>query len=329
MPPGSLRSPTPEGARPPWGGPAAGGVALIGYGEVGRILAEDLRAADVAVTAFDLKLHAEAGEPLREHALLHGVALVDSHIEAVRNTGLVVSAVTASQAVPVAAACAPGLAAEAFFLDLNSASPGAKIRAAELVNAAGGRYVEGAVMTSIPPYRIEVPLLLGGPDAAALLPHLEALGFAPRLASPRFGVASATKMCRSVMIKGLEAMVIESFTTARHHGVEDAVIASLHETFPGIDWEKQAAYFFQRVIEHGRRRSEEVREVAQTVREAGLTPWSADGTAERQAWVADLADSGVFGERGSPEFARSGDWRQEADRILSNAADRAQARNEG
>ena len=129
---------------------------------------------------------------------------------------------------------------------------------------------------------------------------LAALGFAPRVASDRLGVASATKMCRSVMIKGLEAMVIESFTTARHYGVEDAVIASLHETFPGIDWEKQAAYFFQRVIEHGRRRSEEVREVAETVREAGLTPWSAAGTAERQAWVADLADAGVFGARGTP-----------------------------
>jgi len=307
-------------------------VALIGYGEVGRILAEDLRAADVAVTAFDLKLHAEAGEPMREHALLHGVVLVDSHVEAVRRAGLVVSAVTASQAVPVAASCAPGLAADAFFLDFNSASPGAKIRAAGLVNDAGGRYVEGAVMTSIPPYRIRVPLLLGGPDAAALLPHLEALGFAPRLASARLGVASATKMCRSVMIKGLEAMVIESFTAARHYGVEDAVIASLRETFPGIDWEQQASYFFQRVIEHGRRRSEEVREVAETVREAGLTPWSADGTAERQAWVADLADAGVFGERGRPDFARSADWRQEADRILAsvaNVADPAPARNAG
>jgi hypothetical protein len=131
-------------------------------------------------------------------------------------------------------------------------------------------------------------------------------------------VVSATKMCRSVMIKGLEAMVIESLTTARHYGVEDAVIASLVETFPGIDSEKQAAYFFQRVIEHGRRRSEEVREVAETVRDAGLTPWSASGTAERQAWVADGADMGGFGEKGTPEFARSLDWRVEADRMLAH-----------
>jgi len=119
------------------------------------------------------------------------------------------------------------------------------------------------------------------------------------------------------MIKGLEAMVIESFTAARHYGVEDALVASLKETFPGIDWERQAAYFFQRVIEHGRRRAEEMREAAQTVREAGLAPCSAQGTAQRQAWVADLVEAGVFGERGTEGFARSADWRVEADRLLA------------
>jgi len=292
-------------------------VGLVGYGEVGRILAEDLRERDVRVSAYDLKLDGSAGAPMREHAERHGVALAASHAALARDAELIVSAVTASQAVPVAEACAPAIGAGALFLDVNSASPGAKIRAAGLVEAAGGRYVEGAVMTSIPPYRIRVPLLLGGPHAADAAPALEALGFAPKVASDRLGVASATKMCRSVMIKGLEAMVIESFTAARAYGVEDAVLASLKETFPGIDWERQGAYFFQRVIEHGRRRSEEVREVAETVREVGLTPWSASGTAERQAWIADLADAGLFGARGTKEFARSTDWRTEADRILA------------
>ena len=294
-------------------------VGLVGYGEVGRILAEDLRAQGVAVAAWDLKLASPASAaPLRDHAGQHGVVLAASAADLAAGSDCIVSAVTASQAVPVATDCAPAIRPGAYFLDFNSASPGAKRRAAALVDGAGGRYVEGAVMTSIPPYRIRVPLLLGGTSAATLAPLLNALGFAARVASEQLGVASATKMCRSVMIKGLEAMVIESFTTARFHGVEDAVLASLHETFPGIDWEKQGAYFFQRVIEHGRRRSEEVREVAETVREAGLTPWSASGTAERQGWVADLGDAGLFGTRGAPGFARSADWRTEADRILAH-----------
>ena len=294
--------------------------ALIGYGEVGRILAEDLRAQGVAVGAFDLKLNSEAGAPLREHAARHGVVLAKSHADAVRGAELVISAVTASQTGAVAMACAPAISSNAFFLDFNSASPGAKAEAAQHINAAGGRYVEGAVMTLISGYRIQVPLLLSGEHGAALLPHITALGFSAKVASSKLGVASATKLCRSVMIKGLEVMLIESLTTARHYGVEDAVIASLYETYPGVDWQKQATHAFQRVIEHGRRRGEKMQEAARTVRDAGLAPLSAAGTAQRDTWMAEQGDAGVFGTRGAPGFARSDDWRVEADRLLHSSA---------
>jgi len=293
-------------------------VGLVGYGEVGRILAEDLRKDGVRVLAYDIKLDGVLAKPLQDHAAGIGVTVAASHADLAAQADFIVSAVTASQAVAVARACAGAIKQGAWFLDFNSASPGAKQRAAAVIDGAGGRYVEGAVMTSVPPYRIKVPLLLGGAGARELAPLLVELGFKAKVASDQLGVSSAVKMCRSIMIKGMEAMVIEAFTTARAYGVEDAVLASLAETFPGINWEKQGAYFFQRVIEHGRRRAEEVREVAETVRETGLTPWSAQGTAERQAWVADLADAGLFGTKGETEFACSADWRVEADRILAS-----------
>ena len=306
---------------------ALGTVGLIGYGEVGRILAADLRGRGVPVVAYDIKLDTDeaSGRPLRAHAAGHDVALLADHGAVASAADLVVSAVTADQDFAVAEASAPGVGGGTFFLDLNSASPGAKGKAATVIDAAGGRYVEGAVMTSIPPYRSAVPLLLGGPHARDLEAPLRALGFTgASFYDERLGVASATKMCRSVMIKGLEAMVIESFTAARAYGVEDAVLASLKETFPGVDWEAEGTYFFQRVIEHGRRRSEEVWEVAETVRDVGLEPFSATATARRQAWVADLADAGVFGREGSG-FARSPDWRTEADRILAHVMSAATA----
>jgi 3-hydroxyisobutyrate dehydrogenase len=291
-------------------------IALIGYGEVGKTLAEDLRAGGQAVRAFDLKLGISAGAAMTEHAAKHGVELAASHAEAAQGADLVISAVTASQTLAVAQAVSAGMDTGAFYLDFNSASPGAKREASVPVNAAGGRYVEGAVMTHISGARIAVPLLLGGPHAQALLPLLKDLGFAPRVASERLGVASATKLSRSVLIKGLEVMLIESLTTARHYGVEDAVIESFYETYPGVDWHKQATYAFQRVIEHGRRRGEEMKEAARTVRDAGLKPMSAAGTAERDSWMAEQGDAGLFGTRGEPGFACSADWRIEADRIL-------------
>ena len=295
-------------------------IGLVGYGEVGRILAEDLHELGVArLVAHDIKLAvASAGaSEMRAHAAKHGVKLSDSHRALADECELIVSAVTANQAVAVAQACAPAVKFGAWFLDLNSASPNAKKRAAGFIDDAGGVYVEGAVMTSLPPYRIGVPLLIGGTRANELRPKLTMLGFDAKVVSRKLGVASATKMCRSVMIKGLEAMVIESFTAARAYGVENQVLASLKETFPGVDWEQQGAYFFQRAIRHGRRRAEEMHEVAATVRDVGLKPWSAAGTAQRQAWVADQADAGLFGAKASRGFGKSSDWRAEADRILN------------
>ena len=75
-----------------------------------------------------------------------------------------------------------------------------------------------------------------------------------------------------MMIKGLEALVIESYTTARKYGVEDHVLPTLAETFPSIDWQQTGAYFFSRVVQHGKRRAEEMRESANTVKEAGFEP---------------------------------------------------------
>jgi 3-hydroxyisobutyrate dehydrogenase-like beta-hydroxyacid dehydrogenase len=93
-------------------------------------------------------------------------------------------------------------------------------------------------------------------------------------------------MCRSVMIKGLEALVIESYATARAYGVEDHVLPTLQETFPSIDWSQQGAYFFSRVVQHGKRRAEEMREAANTVREAGFDPrsWPAPSPTSSNGW---------------------------------------------
>ncbi|MFZ3219895.1 MAG: DUF1932 domain-containing protein, partial [Rhodoferax sp.] len=127
------------------------------------------------------------------------------------------------------------------------------------------------------------------------------------------GVASAIKMCRSVMIKGLEALVIESYTTARAYGVEDHVLPTLAETFPSIDWEQQGAYFFSRVVQHGQRRAEEMREAANTVREAGFEPFMASAIADKQQWVADQARAAVFSGVG-----KQAPWQEYADRMITN-----------
>jgi 3-hydroxyisobutyrate dehydrogenase-like beta-hydroxyacid dehydrogenase len=224
---------------------------------------------------------------------------------------LVISAVTASNTLAVAQAASPHMHPGSFFLDLNSASPGTKQQAAALIEAAGAHYVEAGVMTSVPPYGIRVPMLLGGAHAADLAGVLNAWGMSAKTVSSEIGVASAIKMCRSVMIKGLEALVIESYATARAYGVEDHVLPTLQETFPSIDWAQQGAYFFSRVVQHGQRRAEEMRESANTVQEAGFPPLMASAIADKQQWVADQARAGVF-----QGLAKDAGWQDYADRML-------------
>ena len=292
-------------------------IGLIGYGEVGRTFSAGLKPGAVWSGAWDLKFDdpAQSGEPLA-HAAAHGIEACDGVASLCAQSTLLISAVTASNTLAVAEAAAPHLRPGSFFLDLNSASPGTKQAAAARVDAAGAHYVEAGVMTSVPPYGIRVPMLLGGPHAARLLPSLLALGMDATVASDRLGVASATKMCRSVMIKGLEALVIESYTTARRYGVEDAMIATLQETFPSIDWHRQGAYFFSRVAQHGQRRAEEMREAAHTVREAGLEPLMAAAIAASQERMAGQARAGLFAKLGDNPA-----WQAFADRRIAGPAD--------
>ena len=286
-------------------------VAMIGYGEVGAILGRALRARGVAsVRTYDRLLDdPKRGAAMAERARGDGIVPAPTAAEAVRDADLVVSAVTASQTRAAVTGAVAGLRPGAIVVDINSASPGTKIGCAAIVHAAGGRYVEMAVMTSVPPKGLATPMLSGGPDAAGAAPLLAALGFNVEPTSEEYGVASAIKMCRSVIVKGMEALVIESFVTARKYGVEKQVLASLAESFPGIDWEKQGGYFFQRVVQHGRRRAEEMQEAAVTVREAGLEPLMTAATAKRQAEVADLVEAGTLSRGGD---AAAG-WRAHAD----------------
>lgn len=290
-------------------------IGLIGYGEVGKTFALGLKDKPGVRTvgAWDLKFidpAQQAGE--QAHAAGAGVAAHPSMGALCQASTLVISAVTASNTLGVAQEAAPRLRPGTVFLDLNSASPGTKQQCAALVEAAGAHYVEAGVMTSVPPYGIRVPMLLGGERAAELAEALSAWGLDTKAVSERLGVASAIKMSRSVMIKGLEALVIESYTTARAYGVEDHVLPTLQETFPSIDWSRQGAYFFSRVVQHGQRRAEEMREAANTVHEAGFAPTMSSAIADKQQWVADQARAGVF-----DGLDKQATWQDYADRLLA------------
>jgi 3-hydroxyisobutyrate dehydrogenase-like beta-hydroxyacid dehydrogenase len=259
-------------------------VALLGLGEVGTVLAQDI--GGVRVRAWDVAF-GDPASPASRNAQALEISVCADSVEAARGADLVISAVTAANALSAARSAAPGMTSGTWFLDLNSAAPGQKQAAAEVIEQAGGRYVEAAVMSPIEPKRLSAPMLLGGPHAAGFATFAAPLGFTGlEHYADTVGPASATKLCRSVMIKGVEALLTESMLAARDWGVEERVLESLSNLLPSDDWESLAAYMISRSLVHGTRRAEEMREAAATVAATGVEPLMSDAVARRQDWAA-------------------------------------------
>jgi 3-hydroxyisobutyrate dehydrogenase-like beta-hydroxyacid dehydrogenase len=257
-------------------------VAVIGFGEAGSTFARAGGWEDTA-RAFDIL-------PSRK-ALMDdcGVIACASVADAVAGAQVVLSLVTADQAVAAATSVAPLLPTGAFFIDMNSVAPATKQAAAAAIAAHGGRYIDVAVMAPVDPARLNVPLLFAGPDALKAMALVRALGFAKtRVVGDRIGQASAIKLCRSVMVKGLEALTAEMVLAASKAGVLDEVLASLDASEKHVPWRERADYNLDRMLQHGQRRAAEMAESAAMLRDLGIDPLMTDNTVRRQQQLGDL-----------------------------------------
>ncbi len=285
-------------------------LAFIGFGEAARAFVTgwaDGRPA--AISAFDIKTlspDASVADAKRADYASHRVAGGETVAEALAGAQMVISVVTADQALVAARSACGHIAAGAFYLDCNSCAPNTKREAAGLIEAAGGRYVDVAVMAPVHPRLHHVPLRLSGPHAETVKPLLDALDMKAAITPGDVGASSSIKMIRSIMIKGMEALTAECILSARKAGVEEAVLASLDASFPGFDWKAKAAYNLERVMTHGIRRAAEMREVALTVDDLGLSGDMARAAVEWQQRIGDLKlDTSKKGGIGEDYAARA------------------------
>jgi 3-hydroxyisobutyrate dehydrogenase-like beta-hydroxyacid dehydrogenase len=276
-------------------------ITLIGFGEVGGIFGHDFSSAGFNVSIYDILLNTEPSRTaLLSKAQRCNVRACDTLEAAILGADLVISAVTASSAAGVARQTVPYLSSGQIYLDINSVSPETKREIARSLGESAATFVEAAVMAPVAPQRIKVPILLGGAHASAAAGVLQGIGMDVKPISEQVGVASAIKMCRSIIIKGIEAITVESMFTARRYGAEKLVLESLAATYPEMGWTTALPdYLISRVAEHGKRRAAEMREAAQAVTDAGLEPLTALATAQRQDWLARvIAESGITVPKG-------------------------------
>ena len=275
-------------------------VAFVGFGEAGFTIGAGLRGAGVSsIWAYDSAAQTpDRGPLIRERAASAGAALVASSEDLARSADIILSVVTCREALAAARQTAPFLTGRHIYADLNSVSPALKRDVAGVIEAAGATFVEAAVMAPVQPYGHRVPMLVGGPDARRFVDLMAPLGMQLETLDGSIGKAAAVKMCRSIVVKGLEALLAECVLAAAPYDADEKVFASLQETWPGIDWKKLADYTAGRMVVHGERRAREMEEVAETLKAIGVEPMMAEATARRQDWSARLDLRSHFGSEG-------------------------------
>lgn len=266
-------------------------VALIGFGEAaGAFVAGWNGGAPARFRAYDIKTDGDGA--VREGKLADyaaaGVEGCATPAEAVARADAVFSLVTADQSVAAARSVAGVLDGPALYFDCNSCAPGTKREAAEIVEGGGGRYVDVAVMAPVGPKLHRTPLLVSGPHAAEALKVMEMLEMAAVEAPGAVGTASAIKLCRSIMVKGLEALSAELLLAAHTLGVAEPVLASLEASDPNFGWTKRTAYSLERMMVHGERRAAEMAEAAAMVEALGLPGDMARATVDWQRRIGEL-----------------------------------------
>lgn len=264
-------------------------LCFIGFGEAGQAIASGLREAGVDhIAAWDILFPKDEGAGLRHAGQTIGARLATSAADAVVNSDIIVSAVTAGSSLDAARSVAPHLSGDPYFLDVNSVSPGRKKEAAKVLGGAA-RYVDVAILAPIHPKKHQTPLLLAGEHAQAVLPVLiDELEMRGAIASGEVGAAAAWKMIRGVMIKGIEALTAECFVAAHRAGIAREVADSLKNNYPTLDWQKVIDYNLERMASHGIRRAEEMEQVAATLRELGVDPVMTEATVARQREMGEL-----------------------------------------
>ena len=265
-------------------------IAFIGLGEAASAIITGLgpdRAQQIQ--SYDIKHDAPGPrDEIRDRAKALAVKTCATSHEAVQTAELIFSTVTADQAFAAAEAAAPHIQRGAIWCDLNSCAPATKRRACEVIQGAGGIYLDVAVMTPIHPRLNLSPMLTSGPKAQTITPLLAALPLNVRTVGDKIGQASSIKMIRSIMVKGLEALTAECALAAFSAGVEDEVFASLDAANPPATIAERAHYNFERSLTHGLRRSAEMEEVARMLTDLGLPNDMATATTDWQKRLGQL-----------------------------------------
>jgi 3-hydroxyisobutyrate dehydrogenase-like beta-hydroxyacid dehydrogenase len=272
-------------------------LGFIGYGEIGSTLGAGLRGAGLAeVASYDSgAFDGPYAALIQERARAAGVVLLRSPAELAARSDILVGVTPGSASVASATDFVPHLQARHLFIDIASATPKVKQAVAAALEGSGARVADGSIVGT-PKDGLALPILASGPAAEAVRDALVPWGMRIDPVGPELGTASAIKILRSVLIKGIEALLDEMLLGARRYGLDDAVLASASKTLARPFPELAAGLLTTGVI-HAKRRAEEAGMAAEALADVGIDPIMTRSTEARLQWVEALGLKEHFGGR--------------------------------
>ncbi|MGR6922242.1 DUF1932 domain-containing protein [[Actinomadura] parvosata] len=234
-------------------------VALLGYGEVGHVLAAGL-AGKVPLRVYD---------PACPPGESEGFALVARNADAVREADVVIAVTSGADSRTAGAESRPHLRPGVLYADLSTGAPGDKRRLAELLEPVGAAVVDGAIMAPVPLRGLATPILAGGPEAERFAAFAAGLGMSVTPIGGAPGDAAARKLLRSVLVKGLSALVIESQRAAEEAGLGEWFWGHLVETVTSAD-EEFVVRLLKGAGQHGVRRVHEMEAATRMLESLGV-----------------------------------------------------------
>lgn len=247
-------------------------LAFIGYGEAGYHISLGLHAEGLEdIIAYDvLQDSAERGDLIHSRAKEAGVSLAASAEEAYSSADFIISMTSPAYCVDVARSVIPNLTAGQTYCDLNSADPMDMTEVDQIPRENGVSFVDAGVLGSVPKTKHRTKMYLTGSGAQAFYDAFSPYNMVLKVLDAPTGGASAIKLFKSVLNKGLPQLFIETYTSAAAYGVLDELIDLTKNTFKGYNLEEYCNEFLYHTLVHAKRRAAEVENCAKTVERLGL-----------------------------------------------------------
>ncbi len=260
-----------------------GTIGFLGFGEAGRSFCDSLCEMDTSlkVIAFDIELGTQSRDDMQKEMRARSVKCVEPPQD-LAAADVIFSAVTADQSLLAIQPLLPSLGEHHVLIDINSVSPARKLETARQVENTGACYIDMAVIAPVHPKGHRTATLIATRWPDAITPFVDRYLFDYTFVGKKPGDATAIKMVRSLFVKGLEVLTVETLLAAEKSGCRDLVLSSLAASYPGLGWPEIASYHFERTLRNGQRRAAEMRESAATLNDLGLHGILADAIADVQ-----------------------------------------------